>query len=170
MAGGRFGLRAGVRYLRRLVETRLITVPLRVTLEAANRIARGDLGRDLIVTRRDKVGQLQTRMQNMTVNLRGQIGGIRDGVVQVASAAEELSAVTEQTSDGVNSQKVETDWVATAMNEMAATVQEVARNAEQACHAAMTVSNNARDSDEVVAQAMTQIERLATEAGHFTEE
>jgi methyl-accepting chemotaxis protein len=145
--------------------TRLIVLALRVTLEAAERVARGDLGEDLVVTRRDELGQLQSSMQRMTVNLRGLIGGIRDGVVQIASAAEELSAVTEQTSAGVNSQKVETDQVATAMNEMAATVQEVARNAEQASQAAVTASKDARDSDEVVAQAMTQIERLATEVG-----
>lgn len=148
--------------------TRLIVVPLRITLAAAERVAQGDLGQDLVVTRRDELGQLQNSMQRMTVNLRGLIGGIRDGVVQIASAAEELSAVTEQTSAGVNSQKVETDQVATAMNEMAATVQEVARNAEQASQAAVTASNDARDSDEVVAQAMTQIERLATEVGHST--
>jgi hypothetical protein len=60
-------------------------------------------------------------MQSMTQGLRELIGGISDGVTQIASAAEELSAVTEQTSAGVNSQKVETDQVATAMNEMAAT-------------------------------------------------
>ncbi|EGH49469.1 methyl-accepting chemotaxis protein, partial [Pseudomonas syringae pv. pisi str. 1704B] len=44
--------------------------------------------------------------------------------------------VTEQTSAGVNSQKVETDQVATAMHQMSATVHEVARNAEQASVAA----------------------------------
>lgn len=53
-------------------------------------------------------------MQRMTVSLRQLIGGISDGVTQIASAAEELSAVTEQTSAGVNSQKVETDQVSMA--------------------------------------------------------
>ncbi len=149
--------------------TRLIVSPLMVTVQAAGRVANGDLSHDLQVTRRDELGQLQTSMQRMTVSLRGVIGGIRDGVAQIASAAEELSAVTEQTSAGVNSQKVETDQVATAMNEMAATVQEVARNAEQASHAALNASQDARDSDQVVAQAMTQIERLATEVGHSTD-
>jgi methyl-accepting chemotaxis protein len=149
--------------------TRLIVGPLRVALQAAERVAAGDLSGNLHVARRDELGQLQTSMQRMTTNLRELIGGIRDGVVQIASAAEELSAVTEQTSAGVNSQKVETDQVATAMNEMAATVQEVARNAEQASHAAVNASKDARDSDEVVAQAMTQIERLATEVGYSTQ-
>ncbi|WP_026145254.1 methyl-accepting chemotaxis protein [Pseudomonas asplenii] len=149
--------------------TRLIVDPLMLTVQASQRVANGDLSQDLEVTRRDELGQLQDSMQRMTISLREVIGGIRDGVTQIASAAEELSAVTEQTSAGVNSQKVETDQVATAMNEMAATVQEVARNAEQASQVALTASEDARNSDEVVGQALSQIERLATEVEHSTE-
>lgn len=115
-----------------VVITRQITGPLRDTLKVVERIAGGDLSQDIKVTRRDELGVLQQGIARMGVTLRDLISGIRDGVTQIASAAEELSAVTEQTSAGVNSQKVETDQVATAMHEMTATVQEVARNAEEA--------------------------------------
>ena len=151
------------------VITRLIVAPLMQTLRNAEHVAAGDLSHDMVVTRRDELGQLQASMQRMTVNLRELIGGIRDGVVQIASAAEQLSAVTEQTSAGVNSQKVETDQVATAMNEMTATVQEVARNAEEASEAAVNASREAKQGDEVVNQAVQQIERLADEVGQSTE-
>lgn len=151
--------------------SQLIVGPLMQTVQAAERVADGDgdLSQDLSVTRRDELGQLQASMQRMTGSLRGVIGGIHDGVTHIASAARELSAVTLQTRMGVNSQKVETDQVATAMNEMATTVQEVARHAEQASQAAVNASSDARNSDDVVAQAMTQIERLATEVGHSTD-
>ena len=96
-------------------------------------------------------------------SLRELVGRIGDGVSQLASSAEELSAVTEQTRAGVNSQKVETDQVATAMHEMAATVQDVARNAELASQAARQADEEARQGDAVVDQAVTRIERLATE-------
>ncbi|WP_412072498.1 methyl-accepting chemotaxis protein [Pseudomonas fluorescens] len=105
----------------------------------------------------------------MGVTLRELISGIRDGVTQIASAAEELSAVTEQTSAGVNSQKIETDQVATAMHEMTATVQEVARNAEHASQAAAAADGEAREGDKVVAEAIAQIERLATEVARSTD-
>jgi len=105
--------------------TRQIVIPLNQTLKVAERVASGDLSHDLTSTRQDELGQLQRAMQSMTVGLRELIGGISDGVTQIASAAEQLSSVTEQTSAGVNNQKIETDQVATAMNEMAATVQEV---------------------------------------------
>ncbi|MEX6678890.1 methyl-accepting chemotaxis protein [Pseudomonas sp. W2Oct36] len=148
------------------VITRLIVGPLREALQLADRVANGDLTYSEITQRRDELGLLQASMHRMTTNLRQLIGGLRDSVTQIASAAEQLSAVTEQTSAGVNSQRTETDQVATAMNQMAATVQEVARNAEQASDAAVSASKEARDGDAVVAKAVLQIEKLATEVGY----
>ena len=149
--------------------TRQIVTPLLHTLHVVERVASGDLSQDLHVERKDEIGQLQNSIQRMTVNLRALIGGISDSVTQIASAAEELSAVTEQTSAGVNSQKVETDQVATAMHEMTATVQEVARNAEEASEAAVAADQQAREGDRVVKEAITQIERLASEVGNSTD-
>ncbi|GGL57464.1 methyl-accepting chemotaxis protein [Pseudomonas brenneri] len=152
-----------------LVITRQITRPLRETLAVVERIASGDLSHNIQVTRRDELGVLQQGIQRMGTTLRELISGIRDGVTQIASAAEELSAVTEQTSAGVNSQKIETDQVATAMHEMTATVQEVARNAEQASQAASAADGQAREGDKVVAEAIAQIERLADEVARSTD-
>jgi len=151
------------------VITRQITRPLQDTLRDVERIAAGDLSASAPVTRRDEMGALQKGIQQMGATLRDLIGGIRDGVTQISSAAEELSAVTEQTSAGVNSQKLETDQVATAMHEMSATVHEVARNAEQAAFAATEADHEARAGDQVVAEVVTQIERLAAEVIRSTE-
>lgn len=149
--------------------TQQIIAPLRQTLSAAERIAQGDLSKDLIVTRRDEMGELQKRMQIMTVSLRQLIGGISEGVTKIASAAEQLSSVTQQTAIGVNTQKEETDQVATAMNEMTATVMEVARNAEEASEAASQADQQARQGDAVVNDAIEQIERLASEVANSTQ-
>jgi len=143
--------------------TRQIILPLRATLANVERIASGDLTATAEITRRDELGTLQRGIQQMGATLRELIGGIRDGVSQISSAAEEMSAVTLQTSAGVNSQKEETDQVATAMHEMSATVHEVARNAEQAAQAATEADIEAHDGDRVVAEVVTQIERMASE-------
>lgn len=148
--------------------TRQIVIPLHQVLKEVDRVAVGDLSHDVDVGRSDELGQLQRSMQSMTVKLRGLIGSISNSVTQIASAAEDLSAVTEQTSAGVNSQKVETDHVATAMNEMTATVQDVARNAQEASDAAATADQQARAGDKVVGEAIDQIERLAVEVGNST--
>ncbi|MDF7795859.1 methyl-accepting chemotaxis protein [Pseudomonas syringae] len=143
--------------------TRQITVPLNSTVIAARRIADGDLTQDTSTTRQDELGLLQNTMQHMTVSLRGLIGGIGNGVTQIATAAEQLSAVSEQTSAGVTLQKNEVDQVATAMNEMASTVQEVARNTEDASQAAKQASERAAHGSSVVQHATREIGQLAGE-------
>jgi methyl-accepting chemotaxis protein len=142
---------------------RQIVAPLRQALHVANRIAEGDLSHDIQTSRQDELGQLQRSIGQMTLNLRGLISGIGDSAQQIASAAEQLSAVTEQTRAGVDGQKQETEQVATAMNEMLATSQEVARHAEQASLAAVEADQQAGQGDQVVAEAITQIEQLAQE-------
>ena len=142
---------------------RQIAVPLRQVLITANRIAEGDLRHTAEVERRDELGQLQHSIGQMTRNLRNLISGIGDSARQIASAAGQLSAVTEQTRTGVNHQKIETDQVATAMNEMLATAQEVARHAEKASLAATEADQQANAGDKVVAQVIEQIGQLADE-------
>ncbi|RMS80475.1 Methyl-accepting chemotaxis protein [Pseudomonas savastanoi] len=149
--------------------TRQITVPLNSTVIAARRIADGDLTHDSSTTRQDELGLLQNTIQHMTVSLRGLIGGIGNGVTQIATAAEQLSAVSEQTSAGVTLQKNEVDQVATAMNEMASTVQEVARNTEDASLAAKQASERAAHGSSVVQHATREIGQLAGEVKQLGE-
>nr|WP_314524574.1 methyl-accepting chemotaxis protein [uncultured Pseudomonas sp.] len=142
---------------------RQIALPLRQALAAANRIAEGNLSDNLVVERRDELGQLQQSIAQMSRNLRSLISGIGDSARQIASAATQLSTVTEQTRNGVSHQRDETDQVATAMNEMLATAQEVARHAEQASTAAREADEQATAGDKVVGQAVEQIGHLAHE-------
>ncbi|MBX7274685.1 methyl-accepting chemotaxis protein [Pseudomonas sp. O39] len=146
-----------------------IVKPLQHALLAANRVAQGDLSQDITTTRRDELGQLQRSIGQMTVNLRGLVGGIGDSARQIASAAEQLSSVTEHSRVGVEEQKQETEQVATAMNEMLATSQEVARHAEQASNAAIEADQQASAGDQVVAEAIAQIEHLAQEMAHSSQ-
>ena len=145
------------------VITRQIVNPLQHTLQAVNRIAQGDLTEPVKVDRRDELGQLQSGLAQMMHNLHELIDGIRSGVIQVASAAEQLSAVTEHTNSGISNQKAETDHVATAMNEMTTTVQNVARNAEEASAAASIADQQACEGEQIVGEAIAQIQRLAAE-------
>ncbi|WP_371856756.1 methyl-accepting chemotaxis protein [Pseudomonas sp. Irchel 3A5] len=102
-------------------------------------------------------------MFRMASELRNLIGEMKDGVVQVASAAEELSAVTEQTSAGVNAQKLETEHIATAMQQMTATTHEVSRNAARAVSNAQGASHLSLKGGQVVEKTRIQIEALARE-------
>jgi methyl-accepting chemotaxis protein len=156
-------------FLAAWIITRLIVVPLMETLRIVEQVASGDLSETAVVARRDELGVLQDSVQRMTLSLRQLISGVCDGVTQLSNAAEQLSAVTEQTSAGVTSQKLETDQVATALNEMTATVQEVSRNAGQASDAAIEAAHETREGESVLSQTMNEIGCLAAEVRNSTE-
>ncbi|BAN47302.1 methyl-accepting chemotaxis protein [Metapseudomonas resinovorans] len=141
--------------------TRQIVRPLRETLVQARRIAEGDLCGVAPAARGDELGQLQQAVQGMQGSLRELIGRIGGGVGEINGAALALSSVTEQTRIGVEEQKSETIQVATAMQEMAYTVQEVASNAGQAASAAQLACDEAGKGNKVVQAAIQQIEHLA---------
>ncbi|XYC97096.1 methyl-accepting chemotaxis protein [Pseudomonas sp. NMS19W] len=146
------------------VITRLIVAPLRSVMHVAQRIAAGDLSATVEVTRRDEIGQLMQSMQQMGAGLSSIVSGLQAGIEQLASSAQSLSAVTEQTNLEVSSQKEETEQVATAMNQMTATVHDVARNAEEAALAAQTADGKVESGQQVVRQSMARIEQLADSA------
>ena len=149
--------------------SRSIVAPLQQAVQFAQRIAAGDLSQDLTQSRRDELGQLMAAMQSMNLSLRTLVGRIGGGVSQIAAAAEQLSAITAQTSAGIHNQKMETEQTATAMHEMAATVQEVAQNAEQASLAARAADQEAQQGNQVVQQAVSQIGSLASEVEESAE-
>ncbi|AHL35318.1 chemotaxis protein [Pseudomonas brassicacearum] len=146
------------------VITRLIVAPLRSVIRVAQKIASGDLSATVEVTRRDEIGQLMLAMQQMGAGLSGIVSGLQAGIEQLANSAQSLSAVTEQTNLEVSSQKEETEQVATAMNQMTATVHDVARNAEEAAQAAQTADDKVESGQQVVRQSMVRIEQLADSA------
>jgi len=146
------------------VITRLIVAPLRSVIGVAQQIASGDLSGTVEVTRRDEIGQLMQAMQQMGAGLSHIVSGLQAGIEQLATSAQSLSAVTEQTNLEVSSQKEETEQVATAMNQMTATVHDVARNAEEAAQAAQTADGKVESGQQVVRQSMVRIEQLADSA------
>ncbi|RMH86098.1 methyl-accepting chemotaxis protein [Pseudomonas sp. AOB-7] len=138
-----------------------IVRPLKRVIGLAERIAAGDLSARIEIDRRDEIGQLLGAMQAMAGNLREMVGRLQGGVTQLSSSAQSLSTVTEQTRQGVNGQKLETDQVATAMSQMTATVHEVARNAEAAAVSTEQADRRVDSGSQVVRQTLQRIDQLA---------
>nr|WP_060481585.1 methyl-accepting chemotaxis protein [Pseudomonas sp. NBRC 111119] len=144
--------------------TRAVVGPLKHVIARARRIADGELAFEAPAPRRDEVGQLMQAMQQMAAGLSGIVSGLQQGIEQLAGNAQALSAVTEQTNREVGSQKEETEQVATAMQQMTATVHDVARNAEEAAQAAQAADEKVDSGQQVVRQSIQRIEQLAAAA------
>ncbi len=148
------------------LNTRLILVPLRSTVKAAQRIAAGDLSKNLEVGRKDELGQLLGAMQSMTESLRDLIGRISESIAQVATQADQLSGVAQETSRGVKRQKEETDQAATAVEQMAASVLEVAQSANRASEAAVDADKKTQEGGVLVRKVVIQIDQLKDVVEH----
>jgi len=81
-----------------------------------------------------------------------------EGVVETVTAAtEQLAAQVERSKDGADSQRQHAGETATAMEEMNATVLEVARNAAEAAHASGTARDKAKEGADVVRRVVSAI-------------
>ena len=143
------------------VLTRSITSPISDALAVAERIAGSDLSREIGISSRDEAGRLLAALAKMQSNLRETIALIADSSTQLASASEEMTAVTEDASRGLVRQNDEVNQAATAVTEMSAAVDEVARNAEAAAQSSRESMEFTRSGIENVAQTLKAIESLA---------
>lgn len=140
--------------------TRSIVNPMTRAVRAAEGIASGDLTRPIDVDGKDEATQLLRALATMQRNLRQTIELIAGSSTQLASAAEELSAVTEESSRGLQQQNNEIEQAATAVNEMTAAVEEVARNAVSTSEASQQSNQAAREGRDRVIETVKSIQDM----------
>ncbi|WP_394132940.1 methyl-accepting chemotaxis protein [Shewanella maritima] len=123
----------------------------------------GDLRQRLPVEGNDELAQLSQGFNSF-------ISKIQESVIEVARTSEHLSHSAKDVSDQANQtlndshlQKDRTVMVVTAINEMGATVNEIANNAAQAAMSAKEADTESSDGQQVVMTARTTINQLSDE-------
>ncbi|CAM5551988.1 Methyl-accepting chemotaxis protein OS=Stutzerimonas stutzeri OX=316 GN=CXK95_16080 PE=3 SV=1 [Stutzerimonas stutzeri] len=138
--------------------TRSIVQPLGQAVKVAEVVAGGDLSQSIEIAGSDEPARLLMSLKAMQGSLRETIQRISDSSNQLASAAEELNVVTEDSTRGLHQQNTEIEQAATAVNEMTTAVDEVARNA-------VATSEASRESDETAQQGRQQVIRTVDSIG-----
>lgn len=134
------------------------------TLEKmTGQLADGDLTARAHLQTRDETRVIGDGFDRMAESFSELVGQVKSATDQVSTAAETMTGVTDETHNGVIQQQQETEQVAAAMNEMNATVQEVARNAEAAADAASKANQEASNGKQVVSKTIDSINDLAAE-------
>jgi methyl-accepting chemotaxis protein len=141
--------------------TRSIVRPLLRAVGVAQVVAAGDLTEQIETEGTDEPARLMQALKTMQQNLRSTIQGIADSSNQLASASEELTAVTEDSTRGLHQQNGEIEQAATAVNEMTAAVEEVARNAVITSEASRDTDRTTQRGREQVLQTVNSISNLA---------
>ncbi|MCL6308684.1 methyl-accepting chemotaxis protein [Pseudomonas syringae] len=138
-----------------------ITTPIATALLAAETIAQGNLTKPISIDGTDEAGRLLLAMKTMQDKLRDTLQGISGSATQLASAAEELNAVTDESARGLVQQNDEIEQAATAVNQMTSAVEEVARNATSTSQASRSAATSAGDGRDLVQETVSAIERMS---------
>lgn len=143
--------------------TRSITQPINQAVTVAEEIAEGDLTRPIHIEGSDEAARLLSAMQKMQGKLRDTLQRISGSATQLASAAEELNSVTDESARGLVQQNDEIEQAATAVNEMTSAVEEVARNAVSTSEASREATTSVGDGRDLVMETVEAIERMSAD-------
>ncbi len=123
----------------------------------------GDLTRRLDESRRDELGDVAHWFNIFAGKLQGLVSDIKESTDSLNGSAQQLSQVAEKSNAEITGQQMQTDQLATAINEMVAAVQEVANNTQQAAATADKASREASGGRAIVNDNIDSMDSLAGE-------
>lgn len=137
--------------------------PLKEAIDTAKSILDDPVAMHVYTGRNDEAGQLILAMKALQSETGGVIGRVSEDAHQLVDSNMTLTAAVQQSNSVVKQLHQETDAVATAINEMSASIQEVATNTSLTAEAAEDANQEAIQSRQVVMEAKDSIQSLASE-------
>jgi methyl-accepting chemotaxis protein len=131
-----------------------IAQPLAKALQAADRIAIGDLSKHIDFDGQDEVARLLEAMQRMQRSLSNTVHSVRSGAEAVASASAQIAQGNADLSSRTEEQASSLEETSATMEQLTATVRQNADNAVQANQLAQSATNVARDGGTVVGEVV----------------
>lgn len=127
-------------------------------LNVVNAASRGDLSVSVEVTGEDAIGKMGEGLQSFINNLKETISKIDDSAHMLASASEELTAVSETMGDNAGETSSQANVVAAAAEEVSSNIQTVAAGAEEMTASIKSVANSADEASQVANEAVKAAE------------
>ncbi len=112
----------------------------------------------------DEISVMAKDFDLMVDRFHGLVLSVSESSKVVDSSSDKVRVISESTSKGIEAQEQEVDEVASAINEMEATMNEVARNTESVSASAQATSDEAANSRDIMNGTVRTIKRLAEKA------
>ncbi|PTS85524.1 methyl-accepting chemotaxis protein [Pseudomonas sp. HMWF032] len=151
-----------------LVNRNLIN-PIRELIDHIAQLSRGNFGQHVDATRQDELGKLAVAANILRDFLADTFTRLKRSTADLDIASGELNSIATLMAQGTREQFSRTDQVATAMHEMSATAQEVARHAVEAAGAADAADNAARQGDMVMQATISTITDIRSEISNTSD-
>ncbi len=142
---------------------RNLVEPIRKLIDYVTQLSRGKLAERVVSDRQDELGNLAAAANTLRDFLAETFTRLQRSASDLDSASGELNAIATTMAGGTNEQFNRTDQVATAMNEMSATAQEVARHAADAARAADDADQSAQQGEKVMQSTIRSITQMRSE-------
>lgn len=139
-----------------------VSWPLAKLITSSRKVVDNKVMQYVYTGRRDDMGQLMLAMKLLEAEGGGIVGRLADSSEQIADDSDHLRHAVDQSHRGLESMFTETNQVASAMTEMTSSIQEVARNAQNASEAATMAYEETSTGSQIVEQATGKINDLAT--------
>ncbi|KTB88517.1 chemotaxis protein [Pseudomonas syringae ICMP 11293] len=140
---------------------------LRLTIDSllgvTRRLGEGDLSARVTVVSKDEVADIANGLNLMAEAFASSISHMDRTSYELSDVASRLGSSIGLAKQSMNAQQAETEQVATAINEMTASVADVAQNTEGAALAADEANTASRNGLRIMHQAHSTIQALAEE-------
>ena len=142
-----------------------IVKPIQVIRAQLDDIAAGDgnLTHRLPEDRSDELGQLAGSFNRFVGKIHTMVSQVAEMTGQLTGMVAEVASQAQRSEKAMETQRQETDQVATAINEMSAAAQEVAHSAQGAAEAAQQTDQEGQQAKAVVDSSIRQIRSLVEE-------
>ena len=141
---------------------RSITRSLELARRLAERIAGGDLSRDVQVQQQDEVGQLVMAMGRMQESLRGLVRQVQDASGNISTASGEIASGNHDLSHRTEQTAANLEETSSSMELLTNTVQQSAESSRHANDFANSAAEVAGRGGAVVAQVVSTMEQITT--------
>jgi methyl-accepting chemotaxis protein len=142
-----------------------VTRPLRQAVQAADRLAAGDLTVEIQTAGRDEAGQLLAAMKNMIAKLTQVVGEVNGSAQSLASASEEVSATAQSLSQAASEQAAGVEETSASLEQMTASIGQNTENARVTDGMAAQAAREAAEGGEAVKATVTAMQRIARQIG-----
>jgi len=145
--------------------------PLNKVIKGLDQVAKGsgDLSQRIQTSTNDETAVLANSFNSFVSKLQKMVGEITLAVEQLATVSQQTCMATRATTEDISNQKNEIIQVASAINEMTASVAEVASNTDNASHAAVKGETEANSGRDVIDGMVSSIHTLSSEISSSSE-
>lgn len=143
---------------------RIITVQVMSISNTITEVERNnDLTLQIAISSSDELGIAASNINTMLDTFKSAVKDIEESSTLLAASSEETSTTTEQNMHNLERQQDETQLVATAIEEMSASVQEVASNTSQTASLIVDVDKSVDESVVDITHTRHEMEKLSNE-------